>query len=204
MRGTFGHPSGTGSGHLLHGMGSGAVQFYNVIGPLSRHFRVIALDEPGFGEVDNPKAAYDHEFYADWLNDTLTALDLRDFYLLGLLMGGGIGLGFASRHSHQIKKLVIIGGSGFSQTGEVIPFSLSLLRYPIIMVLRFTLPLEAMTAGDMAETLRDPSVLPEAYISYNTSVYRKPGAGHFLWRGLGKIVSPLSTEELQKIQSQHY
>ena len=183
-----------GSGHplvLLHGMGTGAVQFYNIIGPLAKHFRVIALDQPGFGEADKPKGAYDRDFFAAWLNDALTALNLDDIYLLGHSQGGAVCLGFASRHLSQIKKLVVISAAGLSESGEGARFSLMMLRY--------ILPSEALFADDVAHNYSDPSIIPDAYITYQTGVHRMRGAGHSFWQGRGKVVSPIDAEELKRI-----
>ena len=186
---------------MIHGMGSGSVQFFNIVGPLSKHFRVIAPDQPGFGEADNPKAAYDHDFYGTWLYDTIEALNLQDIYLLGASMGNGTCVAFASRHSARIKKYVISVGAGFSKTGEGVPRTLSMLRQPIDMVIRYTLPSEEMIAFGIDQAYRDPSVIPDALITYNAGVYGRKGAGHFFWRGRGSIVSPLDVDELKKITS---
>src|SRR5438552_18991843 len=43
---------------LLHGLGGDGTRWERNIGPLSRDFRVIALDQIGFGQSDNPLANY--------------------------------------------------------------------------------------------------------------------------------------------------
>ena len=183
-----------GSGHplvLLHGMGSGAVQFYNIIGPLSKHFRVIALDQPGYGEADKPRGTYDRDFFATWLDNALTALNLDDIYLLGHSQGGAVCLGFASRHISRIKKLVAISAGGLGELGKGSRFR--------FLALKYILPSEALFTDDVAHNFNDPSAIPDAYVTYLTGVHRMRGAGHSFWQGRGKVISPIAPEELKKI-----
>ncbi len=44
---------------LLHGAGAGAITWYKTIGPLAKHFKVIAPDMVGYDESDKPPAPYD-------------------------------------------------------------------------------------------------------------------------------------------------
>jgi len=62
---------------LLHGNGlSHGMWKYN-IGPLSRRFRVIAPDLPGFGNSDKPDAPYGVEYYVAFLASFMDALKIE-------------------------------------------------------------------------------------------------------------------------------
>jgi pimeloyl-ACP methyl ester carboxylesterase len=57
------------------------------------HFRVIAVDLPGFGDSDKPiGAAHDAPFFADAMIDLLDALKLDRADLIGNSLGGRVAL----------------------------------------------------------------------------------------------------------------
>jgi non-heme chloroperoxidase len=51
--------------------------------------RVITYDRRGFGKSSQPATGYDYDTFAEDLHKLVTALDLRDFALVGFSMGGG-------------------------------------------------------------------------------------------------------------------
>src|SRR6478672_8473619 len=52
---------------LLHGLGGDGTRWERNIGPLSHDFRVIALDQIGFGQSDKPLANYHTRMLAEFL-----------------------------------------------------------------------------------------------------------------------------------------
>jgi non-heme chloroperoxidase len=51
--------------------------------------RVITYDRRGFGKSSQPATGYEYDTFAEDLHKLVTALDLRDFALVGFSMGGG-------------------------------------------------------------------------------------------------------------------
>src|ERR1039458_1271893 len=51
--------------------------------------RVITYDRRGFGKSSQPTDGYNYDTFAEDLHKLVTALDLRDFALVGFSMGGG-------------------------------------------------------------------------------------------------------------------
>jgi triacylglycerol lipase len=84
----------TGSGPtlvLVHGFASQArFDWGNVIVPLSKHHRVIALDQIGFGGSDKPFIDYSIQTYVDFLGEFLRNLRVEKFDLAGESLGGWI------------------------------------------------------------------------------------------------------------------
>ena len=93
---------------LLHGNGSWSFGFRLVIPRLSKHFRVIALDYPGFGLS---KATRGFSFKP--IDQTVVveafvdALQLTDIRLFVEDWGGPLGLGLAGRRPELIHSLII-------------------------------------------------------------------------------------------------
>src|ERR1700731_1218767 len=59
---------------LLHGLGGDGSRWAPNIGPLAADFRVIALDEIGFGQSDKPLANYHVGMLSEFLADFLKAI----------------------------------------------------------------------------------------------------------------------------------
>jgi 2-hydroxy-6-oxonona-2,4-dienedioate hydrolase len=114
------HYNEAGTGHpviLLHGSGAGASGWSNFrpnIGPLSEHFRVIAMDAPGWGRSDaGLPETYDHPAAVLELMD---ALGIATAALVGNSMGGMTAITFAARYPDRISHLVTMGPGAFIST----------------------------------------------------------------------------------------
>jgi pimeloyl-ACP methyl ester carboxylesterase len=74
---------------LLHGAGGGAANWYRLIAPLARHWRVIAPDLPGFGFSDpvEPRAPLGHQV-AQMLAQWLPSIGVTRAHVIGTSFGG--------------------------------------------------------------------------------------------------------------------
>src|SRR5262245_25252768 len=77
---------------LLHTLRTQLDLFEKVIPELSKDFTVYAPDYPGHGYSDIPKAAYDADFFAHFVERFLDVMDLRDVTLCGVSIGGAVSL----------------------------------------------------------------------------------------------------------------
>ncbi|WP_164857065.1 alpha/beta fold hydrolase [Sphingomonas crocodyli] len=104
---------------LIHGGGSGADAWGNWRGCLeayAQHFRVIAVDMPGFGESDRPDPK-DFDYGQTMRNrhmagfvETIGAG--KAVNLIGNSMGGATALGIAIERPELVRKLVLMGAAG--------------------------------------------------------------------------------------------
>lgn len=101
---------------LLHGGGPGASALGNFRGniqALSEHFRVIAVDMPGYGGSDKP--TYDEpyqRFAATAVRAALSELGIGRANFLGNSLGGGVSVHIAVMFPDLVSKLVLIGAAG--------------------------------------------------------------------------------------------
>jgi 2-hydroxy-6-oxonona-2,4-dienedioate hydrolase len=110
------HYHEAGQGHpvvMLHGGGPGASGWSNFspnIGPLSREFRVLAFDLPGWGETQDldPETPPDH---VQALILALDALQIERVTLIGNSMGGMTGIRLAVEHPDRISHLIPMGAN---------------------------------------------------------------------------------------------
>jgi non-heme chloroperoxidase len=96
---------------LIHGWPlSGASWEKQVAALLAAGHRVITYDRRGFGKSSQPATGYEFDTFAEDLNKVVTALDLRDFALVGFSMGGGEVARYIGRHgTDRVSKAVFLG-----------------------------------------------------------------------------------------------
>lgn len=91
---------------LLHTLRTQLELFEKVVPELAVHFTVYALDYPGHGYSDIPKARYNADFFTDSVEGFLDVLDLRNVTLGGVSIGGAIALIIAGRRNPRVARVV--------------------------------------------------------------------------------------------------
>ena len=111
---------------LIHGFGtSAAIDWAQVIRPLAQHYRVIAIDNIGFGLSDKPNIAYTTQTFVDFIAEFLRELGIHHFYLAGESMGGLIAALYAAESmasdstASKVDKLVLSDAAIFDPKGPV-------------------------------------------------------------------------------------
>lgn len=94
---------------LLHGWPTSSFLWRNLISPLARTKRVIALDLPGFGRSDKPLGvSYSFRFYERVIDAFVTRLDLAPLNLVVHDLGGPLGLFWAIHNPAKIRRLALL------------------------------------------------------------------------------------------------
>ncbi|UOZ11489.1 4,5:9,10-diseco-3-hydroxy-5,9,17-trioxoandrosta-1(10),2-diene-4-oate hydrolase [Amycolatopsis sp. WQ 127309] len=103
---------------LLHGGGPGASAWSNFgrnLPEFAKHYRTIAVDQPGFGRSDKPTA---HPQYfrhsADAVAGLMDALGVETAHFVGNSLGGGAAVRLALNHGKRAGRLVLMGPGGLS------------------------------------------------------------------------------------------
>jgi len=100
---------------LIHGLGTNAKGWIKNIPVLSKKYRVIALDLPGYGKSDKGYYDYSMSFYAKVLKELMDALNINQAVLAGHSMGGQIAITAALEYPDKVKKLILISPAGFER-----------------------------------------------------------------------------------------
>jgi pimeloyl-ACP methyl ester carboxylesterase len=100
---------------LIHGVGAGVFDWKFTVGPLSEHHRVYALDMVGYGHSDKPKTNYTLDYYVDFLEHFMDALQLDRASLVGQCFGGGTALGLATKSPKRIEKLILVNSASLGK-----------------------------------------------------------------------------------------
>lgn len=101
---------------LLHGGGPGASAWSNWkqnLGPLAERFRVLLVDQPGYGRSDKPVVQGGMwTFYARAVRDLLDGLSIDTAHFIGNSLGGGTTIKFALDYPERVGRLVLMGPAG--------------------------------------------------------------------------------------------
>ena len=91
----------------LHGEPTWSYLYRNMIGPLSRDYRVVVPDHMGFGKSETPQERpYTLQEHTENLAALIEHLDLRDITIVAQDWGGPIATAYTVRHADRIKRIV--------------------------------------------------------------------------------------------------
>lgn len=98
---------------LIHGLGSYSPAWNQNIDQLSKNYKVIAVDLPGYGKSSKIPHSGKMTFYADVIEQLIKKLHLTNVNLVGHSMGGQIAMTLALENPKLIKRLILVDPAGF-------------------------------------------------------------------------------------------
>ena len=99
---------------LIHGLADNVAIWDPVIPALAARFRVIALDQIGFGRSDKPLLNYRVSTLVDFLDVFLTELKIERASLVGSSLGGWVAAAYALAHPERVERLVLSDAAGYA------------------------------------------------------------------------------------------
>ncbi|MGE5322412.1 MAG: alpha/beta fold hydrolase [Actinomycetota bacterium] len=101
---------------LVHGFNATADSWNRIAAQLTKRYRVIAPDLPGWGESTRTDAAsYGYPAQIERLHQFVTQLGLKRFHLVGHSMGGGISARYAATYPGEVITLGLIAPHGITE-----------------------------------------------------------------------------------------
>ena len=97
---------------LVHGLGASAERWEKVIPIFSKKYRVIVPDIIGFGYSDKPLVDYTPDFFTEFLEKFFIESEIKHPNLIGSSLGGQIVAEYATSHSQEIEKLILVSPAG--------------------------------------------------------------------------------------------
>ena len=92
---------------FLHGWMDSKKAYEKITEILSKKYRCICIDLPGFGKSDYIKDVR-VEKISTIIHKVIKKLRINNFYLVGHSLGGAISIVYASKHQERIEKIVLI------------------------------------------------------------------------------------------------
>lgn len=98
---------------LIHGLGSYLKAWSKNIPELAKHYRVIAIDLPGYGKSGKIPHPGTMTWYAEAVFKLMDHLRLEKAWIGGHSMGGQIAMALALKHPEKVEGLVLAAPAGF-------------------------------------------------------------------------------------------
>lgn len=109
-----GGPSNAQTILMVHGFAANKDNWLRFARHLSKDYRVIALDLPGFGASDRPTGSYDVGTQTERLASVVEAIGIGQLHLIGNSMGGHISALYAARYSDKVLSLALLANAGIT------------------------------------------------------------------------------------------
>ncbi|XP_030950674.1 1-acylglycerol-3-phosphate O-acyltransferase [Quercus lobata] len=120
---TFDAKEGSPTLVMVHGYGASQGFFFRNFDALAKRFRVIAIDQLGWGGSSRPdftcKSTEETEtWFIDSFEEWRKAKNLSNFILLGHSFGGYVAAKYALKHPEHVQHLILVGPAGFSSDSD--------------------------------------------------------------------------------------
>jgi pimeloyl-ACP methyl ester carboxylesterase len=103
---------------FIHGLGSYSPAWMHNLETLSKEYRCIAIDLPGYGHSEKRKHSGQMTYYAEVIHQFLSQLKISTVHIAGHSMGGQIALTFALMYPDICTSLILIAPAGFETFTE--------------------------------------------------------------------------------------
>lgn len=146
---------------LIHGMSSSLHTWEGWTKILSKQYRVIRMDLPGFGltgpTTDN---VYTIPYYESFIARFLDSLGVKECYMVGNSLGGLITWNYALHHPQQVQKIVLLDAAGYAMKKR--PFVIDLAQNKLLSAtMRYITP-RFIVAKSMQQVYGDPSKITDS------------------------------------------
>lgn len=162
---------------MIHGLGGTKSSFLPIVPQLAKHYRVIALDLPGFGSSAKPRGRYDARWFAERVFRFMDQLDIDSALLAGNSMGGRISMEMGMMDPNRVNALACLcPATAFMRRPGLL--LVKLLR-PELAFAASRLPRSRVLEG-LKQLFADPSTIEEdwyhAAVDDFMQIWRSPRA----------------------------
>lgn len=187
---------------LLHGWPTSSFLWREVMKPIARASRVIAVDLPGYGASDKPlDVRYDFDFFERALDDFLDTLGVGEVGLAVHDIGGPIGVHWALNRRERVNRLALLNTLLYPELSDVAKEFLRRLGTP---GLREAMTSKAGLESGMRGGLADSGTLTEEvsravwqpFATDDAQLALAKAGGELPLHGLDEIAAGLPTLEI--------
>jgi pimeloyl-ACP methyl ester carboxylesterase len=100
---------------MLHGWGDSLHTFDKISKYLSKKYKIVRLDLPGFGLTEMQERAWEISDYVDFVSLFLNKIGIVPYSILGHSFGGRITIKGVATKIFNPKKIILIGSAGISK-----------------------------------------------------------------------------------------
>lgn len=103
---------------FLHGFCEQKTIWSDFVKGLSKEYRTLCLDLPGFGESELTEDIKNLSGYADKVYETLQALDIGKCLLVGHSMGGYVALAYAKKYASSLSGISLFHSTALADNAD--------------------------------------------------------------------------------------
>jgi pimeloyl-ACP methyl ester carboxylesterase len=163
---------------FIHGFGASMYGWrYQLPPTVAAGYRVVAIDNRGFGFSEKPAHGYTNAAYARLVVALLDSLGIASAVLVGHSMGGAIAAEVALQYPDRVRGMVLIDAAGY---GVRWPGVLKLARWPFVGAVATRFRARWITARILRSTFADPSKVTEADVDQYYAPVPEPEFGRAL------------------------
>jgi pimeloyl-ACP methyl ester carboxylesterase len=163
---------------FIHGFGASMYGWrYQLPVVVAAGYRVVVIDNRGFGFSDKPAHGYTNAAYAKLIVSLLDSLGIASAVLVGHSMGGAIAAEVALAHPDRVRGMVLIDAAGY---GVRWPGVLKVARWPFVGAIATSFRSRWFTGRVLRSTFADPSKVAEADVDQYYAPVPDPGYGRAL------------------------
>jgi len=163
---------------LIHGFGEFLEVWGYNISPLSGHFTVYALDLPGHGLSEEPRADYTLDYAARFVTDFMKTLEIERASLVGHSLGGLLCLKVAIDFPEKVNKLVLVDSGGLSREA---PLIYRLATLPVLGKAILKPTLETVIKHGMKKGFYNPAIIARDWVDLSYKYLKMPKLKRTLW-----------------------
>ncbi len=156
---------------LIHGFTSSTYSWKDVFEPLSKNFRVIAVDLKGFGFSSKPDGDYTRRAQAVLVGHLLDQLKIDKAWFCGHSMGGEVALNLVLQNPARVSGLILIDSAGVAVKGggSLAP---GYLLVPVVgrVLMAFALTSDKLVREGLEKSFFDDSKVTAERVAY----YHRP------------------------------
>ena len=163
---------------FIHGFGASMYGWrYQLPVIVAAGYRVVVIDNRGFGFSDKPAHGYSNAAYAHLVVSLLDSLGIASAVLVGHSMGGAIAAEVALAHPDRVRGMVLIDAAGY---GVRWPGVLKVAHWPFVGAIATSFRSRWVTGRILRSTFADPSRVTEADVDQYYAPVPDPAYGRAL------------------------
>lgn len=161
---------------LLHGTAASLHTWEGWTKELSKYYRVVSFDMPGFGFTGpEPNGVYTRERYLKFIDDMLVKLNIDSCYMAGNSFGGYMTWSYAVHHPEKVKKIAILNSSGYPRGDQPTPISFKLQKMEWLRPILTHVTPKAIVRKGVEVVYFDDSKITEERVQFYMDILLREG-----------------------------
>jgi pimeloyl-ACP methyl ester carboxylesterase len=159
---------------LLHDANSSLHTWEGWTKILSKHYKIISVDLPGFGLTGpHPRGSYSAFMYANFLELLTKELGLTKFHLAGNGLGAEIAWFYATEYPAQLNSLILLDAPGFEGKSNAVTAWLA--RIPVINRVMWKITPRSFVGLMLDDVYADDTQVTDSLVQRHFDLLLRPG-----------------------------